>query len=434
MEIEKLYALFLSSKGVTTDTRTCADGLIFFALKGERFNGNSFALQALEKGCSYAVIDEAEYYDSANPQLILVDNVLLTLQALARYHREQLGTPVIGITGTNGKTTTKELIATVMNSKYNTHYTKGNLNNSIGVPLTLLQLKPEHEYAIIEMGASHPGDIEELVNISLPNYGLITNVGKAHLLGFGSFEGVIKTKGELYDFIRSNGGHIFINGNNNYLLNIADGIENTRYGVDSGMYVNGNVVECAPHLKMQWRNADRAFHTIQTQLIGAYNIENVLAAIAIGLYFGVEVEKINVSIAGYVPQNNRSQLTVTEKNKLIVDAYNANPTSMKAALDNFALVKADDKVLILGDMRELGESSREEHVNTLNQIKGYGFTDVYLVGSEFAQAQADLTTSYHLYNNIEELIEYVKQNPMLGKTVLIKGSNSIGLTKITDYL
>lgn len=434
MEIEKLYALFLGSKGVTTDTRTCADGLIFFALKGERFNGNSFALQALEKGCSYAVIDETEYYDSANSQLILVDNVLLTLQTLARYHREQLGTPVIGITGTNGKTTTKELIATVMNSKYNTHYTKGNLNNSIGVPLTLLQLKPEHEYAIIEMGASHPGDIEELVNICLPNYGLITNVGKAHLLGFGSFEGVIKTKGELYDFIRSNGGHIFINGNNSYLLNIADCIENTRYGVDSGMYVNGNVVECAPHLKMQWRNADGAFHSIQTQLIGAYNIENVLAAITIGLYFGVEVEKINASIAGYVPQNNRSQLTVTEKNQLIVDAYNANPTSMKAALDNFALVKADDKVLILGDMRELGESSREEHINTINQIKGYGFTDVYLVGSEFAQAQADLTTSYHLYNNIEELIEYVKQNPMLGKTVLIKGSNSIGLTKITDYL
>ena len=434
MEIEKLYTLFLESKGVTTDTRTCADGLIFFALKGERFNGNSFALQALEKGCRYAVIDEKEYYDDTNPKLILVENVLLTLQKLARHHREQLNTPVIGITGTNGKTTTKELIAAVMCSTYNTHFTKGNLNNSIGVPLTLLQLKPEHQYAIIEMGASHPGDIEELVNICLPNYGLITNVGKAHLLGFGSFEGVIKTKGELYDFIRSNGGHIFINGNNSYLLNIADCIENTRYGVDSGMYVNGHVVECAPHLKMQWRNADGAFHTIQTQLIGAYNIENVLAAITIGLYFGVEVENINASIAGYVPQNNRSQLTVTEKNKLIVDAYNANPTSMKAALDNFALVKADDKVLILGDMRELGESSREEHINTLNQIKGYGFTDVYLVGSEFAQVQADLTTSYHLYNNIEELIEYVKQNPMLGKTVLIKGSNSIGLTKITDYL
>lgn len=434
MEIEKLYALFLNSKGVTTDSRTCAEGLIFFALKGERFNGNSFALQALEKGCMYAVIDEAEYYDSAKPQLILVDNVLLTLQALARYHREQLSTPVIGITGTNGKTTTKELIATVMNSKFNTLYTKGNLNNSIGVPLTLLQLKPEHEYAIIEMGASHPGDIEELVNIALPDYGLITNVGKAHLLGFGSFEGVIKTKGELYDYIRINGGHIFINGNNGYLLGIADGIETTTYGVDSCMYVNGSVVECAPHLKLQWRIADGAFHTIQTQLIGAYNIENVLAAITIGLYFGVEPEKINASIAGYVPQNNRSQLTVTEKNRLIVDAYNANPTSMRAALDNFSMVKADDKVLILGDMRELGESSREEHLAILNLIDDYGFSQVYLVGSEFAAVQSDLTTSYHHYNNIEELIEFVKMNPLQDKTILIKGSNSIGLTKITNYL
>lgn len=434
MEIEKLYTLFLNSKGVTTDSRTCAEGLIFFALKGERFNGNSFALQALEKGCMYAVIDETEYFDSANQQLILVDNVLLTLQALARHHREKSGIPVIGITGTNGKTTTKELIATVMNSKFNTLYTKGNLNNSIGVPLTLLQLKPEHEYAIIEMGASHPGDIEELVNIALPDYGLITNVGKAHLLGFGSFEGVIKTKGELYDYIRINGGHIFINGNNGYLLGIADGIETTTYGVDSCMYVNGSVVECAPHLKLQWRIADGAFHTIQTQLIGAYNIENVLAAITIGLYFGVEPEKINASITGYVPQNNRSQLTVTEKNRLIVDAYNANPTSMRAALDNFSMVKADDKVLILGDMRELGESSREEHLAILNLIDDYGFSQVYLVGSEFAAVQSDLTTSYHHYNNIEELIEFVKMNPLQDKTILIKGSNSIGLTKITNYL
>ena len=434
MEIEKLYTLFLESKGVTTDTRTCADGLIFFALKGERFNGNSFALQALEKGCRYAVIDEKEYYDDTNPKLILVENVLLTLQKLARHHREQLNTPVIGITGTNGKTTTKELIAAVMYSTYNTHFTKGNLNNSIGVPLTLLQLKPEHQYAIIEMGASHPGDIEELVNVCKPNYGIITNVGKAHLLGFGSFEGVIKTKGELYDYLRANGGHIFINGKNNYLLNIAEGLENTMYGVDSNLYVNGNVIECAPHLKLQWRIADGAFSEIQTQLIGSYNIENVLAAITIGLYFGVDAAKINESIAAYAPQNNRSQLTVTEHNRLIVDAYNANPTSMKAALDNFALVKADDKVLILGDMRELGESGREEHQSVLKLIAEYGFSDVYLVGSEFAAAQAEQAASYHLYNNIDELIEYVKQSPLNGKTILIKGSNSIGLTEIVNYL
>ena len=440
MEIIGIYKKFKECSGVSTDTRSLKGGEMFFALKGENFDGNEYAMKALEAGASYAVVNkDSAAGDLEDPRLVKVDDTLKTLQDLARWHRSMTivnGKPltVIALTGTNGKTTTKELIRQVLSVKYKVTATEGNLNNSIGVPLTLLKINSETELAVVEMGASHPGDIKELVDIAFPNYGLVTNVGKAHLLGFGSFEGVMKTKGELYDFIRSNGGHIFINGNNSYLLNIADCIENTRYGVDSGMYVNGHVVECAPHLKMQWRNADGAFHTIQTQLIGAYNIENVLAAITIGLYFGVEVEKINTSIAGYVPQNNRSQLTVTEKNKLIVDAYNANPTSMKAALDNFALVKADDKVLILGDMRELGESGREEHQSVLKLIAEYGFSDVYLVGSEFAAAQAEQAASYHLYNNIDELIEYVKQSPLNGKTILIKGSNSIGLTEIVNYL
>lgn len=427
MEIAELYKCFMECGKVTTDSRNCPEGSMFIALKGETFNGNAFAAQALKQGCRYAVIDESEY---AGEGTILVDNCLQALQQLANYHRRQLKTPVIGITGTNGKTTTKELISTVLSRKFNTLYTEGNFNNHIGVPLTLLRLTKEHEMAVVEMGANHPGEIKTLVRIAEPDYGIITNVGKAHLQGFGSFEGVIRTKGELYDFLRAKGGAtIFIQNENPYLNGIAEGLTCVRYGQTAGLYVSGELISCSPFLSFRW-TAEGVSHEVNTHLIGSYNLDNMLAAAAIGRYFGVSDDDISSALASYLPHNNRSQLKETADNKLIVDAYNANPTSMMAALKNFRQVEAPHKMVILGDMKELGEASREEHQKVVDYLKECGFDRVVLVGPEFAAA----THSYQTFQHVDEVLADIRIHKPQGYYILIKGSNSMKLSQLPEYL
>lgn len=427
MEIAELYKCFMECGKVTTDSRNCPEGSMFIALKGETFNGNAFAAQALKQGCRYAVIDESEY---AGEGTILVDKCLQALQQLANYHRRQLKTPVIGITGTNGKTTTKELISTVLSRKFNTLYTEGNFNNHIGVPLTLLRLTKEHEMAVVEMGANHPGEIKTLVHIAEPDYGIITNVGKAHLQGFGSFEGVIRTKGELYDFLRAKGGAtIFIQNENPYLNGIAEGLTCVRYGQTAGLYVSGELISCSPFLSFRW-TAEGVSHEVNTHLIGSYNLDNMLAAAAIGRYFGVSDDDISSALASYLPHNNRSQLKETADNKLIVDAYNANPTSMMAALKNFRQIEAPHKMVILGDMKELGEASREEHQKVVDYLKECGFDRVVLVGPEFAAA----THSYQTFQHVDEVLADIRIHKPQGYYILIKGSNSMKLSQLPEYL
>ena len=382
---------------VSTDTRNLPAGCVFFALHGERFDGNKFALQALESGASLAVIDNPEY---ALPEgTLLVPNTLLALQELARAWRRELGLPTIAITGTNGKTTTKELLATVLSTKYNLHYTQGNLNNQIGVPLTLLQITRAHEMAIVEMGASHPGDIKELVDIAEPNYGLITNVGRAHLEGFGSFEGVQQTKKELYDYLREHQGFIFRNTDNPYLAQMAGDLKTVAYTTG----------------KMP----------VGTNLVGEYNAENVSAAICVGEYFGISREQALEAIRQYVPTNNRSQAMETPNNHLIVDAYNANPTSMQAAINAF---KGD--TYILGAMRELGEYSHLEHQNIVNMLAERKAETVFLVGEEYLQT----TSPYSVFENVELLHEYLAANPLKGKNILLKGSRSTRMENLLDIL
>ena len=429
MEISTLYNYFKECGKVTTDTRNCPEGSMFIALKGETFNGNVFAKQALEKGCRYAVVDEKEYADSEN--IFFVDNCLKTLQNLAREHRRQMGTRIIGITGTNGKTTTKELIATVLQKKYNVLYTQGNLNNHIGVPLTLLNLTKEHELAVVEMGANHPGEIRTLVNIAEPDCGLITNVGKAHLEGFGSFEGVVKTKSELYDYLRAKkDAFIFLDKDNEVLCQSSSGLENIGYGMENdAFYVSGKLHACAPFLAFEWKYEGK-LHDVQTHLIGAYNVKNALAAIAIGCRFGVPAEAICEALNSYIPSNNRSQLTETEDNHLIVDAYNANPTSMMAALENFRLMEVPHKVAVLGDMKELGEGSTEEHRQIVAFLKKCDFEKVILVGAEFGKVNED----YEHFPQVDALKQMLAQDKPKGKFILIKGSNSMKLAQLKEIL
>nr|WP_321522614.1 UDP-N-acetylmuramoyl-tripeptide--D-alanyl-D-alanine ligase [uncultured Macellibacteroides sp.] len=428
MSISELYELYLHNPKVTTDSRNCSLGSIFFALKGENFDGNQYASKALRSGCSYAVIDNPEYF--IGERTILVENVLKALQQIAHKHRKALGTPVIGITGTNGKTTTKELLAAVLSTKYNLLYTEGNLNNQIGVPLTLLRLNHQHEMAVIEMGASHPGDIKELVEIASPNFGLITNVGQAHLEGFGSFEGVIKTKGELYDYIRQTKGKIFIKKENEYLQSIARGIEQINYGADENSFASGCIVSSSPFLVFNWKQQGK-IHTVETHLIGGYNVDNVLAAVAIGRYFKIPAERISRAIAAYEPTNNRSQFKETENNKLIIDAYNANPSSMKVAIDNFAAMDVTTpKAVILGDMRELGPSSEFLHAEIVNQIEAAGLDKVYLCGDHFSTTG----TNFLHFKSIDELIAELTSNPLKGYHILIKGSRGMTLEKTLPLL
>lgn len=434
MKIDEIYSRFVECKGVTTDSRRINAGLMFFALKGECFDGNRFVHDALEQGCPFAVMDDSSLSDPSDNRMILVDNVLATLQQLAALHRRKIGTTVIGITGTNGKTTTKELTNAVMSTTFNVLCTQGNLNNSIGVPVTVLGLKPEHQYAIVEMGASHPGDIKELVEVCQPDYGLITNVGKAHLSGFGSFEGVKRTKGELYDWLRGHDGTAFVNRDNEHLLQMSAGLPLVEYGrpCRDGLFVEGEIMECNPFVRFRWRCGRGGWHDVQTRLIGAYNVDNALAAIAVGLRFGVPEERASEAVAGYVPQNNRSQLTVTSRNVLVVDAYNANPTSMAAAIENFCIMKASDKMLILGDMRELGEASRQEHAHIVKLLKEKGFSSVWLVGREFSAVAEGC--GFRLFADVDQVIRQLEQETVNGMTILIKGSNSIGLTRILTNL
>lgn len=433
MEIKDLYQIFLAHSEVTTDSRVCPEGAVFFALKGENFNGNKFALKAIESGCSYAVIDEAEYAVEGDERFILVDDCLKTLQQLANYHRRRLGIPIIGITGTNGKTTTKELISTVLSKKYKLWYTQGNFNNHIGVPKTLLSLKPEHEMAVVEMGASHPGEIDTLVHIAEPDYGIITNVGKAHLEGFGSFEGVVHTKGELYDFLRSRlNSKVFLCADNPYLKAIVGKLPVVKYGTweSDDNAVIGDVIECAPYLTFRWKQKGGDWHRVETHLIGSYNLDNMLAAVTIGLYFGVAPEQIDEALVGYIPQNNRSQLEVTPHNHLIIDAYNANPTSMMAALKNFQEMKVEHKFAILGDMRELGEGSIEEHQKVVEYLKKSNFEQVWLVGPEFGKTQH----SYRHFMQVEDVIATLDAEHPEGYYILVKGSNSIHLSKVLGHI
>ena len=432
-DIELLYSCFCRSNGVTTDTRQCKEGMMFFALRGENFDGNRYAAEALTKGCSYVVVDNSDYADENNPQMILVDDSLKALQQLARHHRRYLGTKIVGVTGTNGKTTTKELMAAVLKRRYHLLYTQGNLNNHIGVPLTLLQLTSSHEMAIVEMGANHPGDIKELVDIAEPDYGVITNVGMAHLQGFGSFDGVIRTKGELYDYLRTTEQRtIFLNNDNAHLKAIADGLNAICYGQTPSqeLCVAGEVTACDPYLRFRWKCGDGDWREVSTHIVGSYNIDNALCAATVGTYFGVSAEDVSAALAEYMPTNNRSQLTETERNTLVVDAYNANPTSMRAALDNFARMEVSHKMAILGDMKELGEATAEAHQDVVDRLEACGFDEVWLVGEAFAQTKHAQRT----FADVEAVKEALQQCPVEEYFILIKGSNSMKLSSLVPYL
>lgn len=426
--MENLYQLYLNHPAVTTDSRNCPPGSIFIALKGDNFNGNAFVGKALEAGCSYAITDEPEY--ATDPRIILVDDCLKTLQHLANHHRKQFKGKVIGITGTNGKTTTKELTSAVLSRKYKTIYTLGNLNNHIGVPLTLLRLNDACEIAVIEMGANHPGEIKALCEIAEPDYGLITNVGKAHLEGFGSFEGVIHTKGELYDFLRQKKGMIFINHENGYLQDIAGEIDRKEYGKTPGLYVSGKITDSSPFLSFEWSAEGGETFLSETKLVGEYNLENALAAIAIGTFFGIDGISVNEAIKEYAPQNNRSQLKKTDRNSLIIDAYNANPTSMAASVSNFAKMNIPKKALILGDMLELGELSEEEHQKIVDLLNDAGFEHVFLIGELFAKT----TNRYRSFHSVHDFISEIPKLDLNDYTILIKGSRGLKLELTIDHL
>ena len=423
MSILELYEIFKQNPVITTDSRNCPENSLFFALKGEKFNGNHYAKDTIENGCSYAFVDEKEFADGK--KIIYVENVLETLQKLANHHRKVLNTPIIGITGTNGKTTTKELIAAVLKKKYSTLYTQGNLNNHIGVPLTLLRMNESHEVAIIEMGANHPGEIKTLVEIVEPNYGIITNVGKAHIEGFGSFEGVIKTKCELYDFLEMNRGTVFVNKGNDILFAKTTNIEKViEYG--NCTEFSATIESNNPFLVLNWDNS-----TIKTNLIGSYNAENIMASVAIGISFNVDKKDVVDAIEGYTPQNNRSQFKETAYNKLIIDAYNANPTSMNAAIDNFNLIEETGKMVILGDMKELGAISEIEHQKIIDKLENSNIEKVIVVGSEFKKTKSNHTIKLE---NINELITYLDNEIIKNNLILIKGSNSMKLIECINHL
>ena len=427
MDIKSIYSLFIQCDGVSTDSRKCPKDSMFIALKGDNFDGNAFVENAIESGSKFALTCDEKRAN--NKTIFYVPDTLVALQQLASYHRQQMNATVIAITGTNGKTTTKELTSAVMKAKYGDDVinTEGNLNNHIGVPLTLLRIKSHHKYAIVEMGANHPGEIKTLADIALPDYGLITNVGTAHILGFGSFEGVIKTKCELYDNLKKNNGTIFVNGSNHNIFPKSEGAKRIVYGVE-GSSLNASVESADPFLKVKFADGSSA----QTNLIGAYNLENVMAAACVGSHFGVEMPTIVAALENYRPSNNRSQFISTASNKLIVDAYNANPTSMNAALENFISLNSDsEKAFILGDMLELGADSEAEHRKIVEKIAASGIKKVMLVGQNFASvAKSGMST----FKNVDELISVLTENKLNGCLILIKGSNSIKLTKVVEYL
>lgn len=431
MHIEDLYAIYLKHPVICTDTRKITAGCLFFALKGSNFDGNGFAEQALDSGAAYAIIDDPNY--SKINRTILVDDVLTTLQLLANYHRKQLSIPFIGITGTNGKTTTKELINSVLSVKYITYATQGNLNNHIGVPLTILSIDKSIEIAIIEMGANHQKEIEALCRIAEPELGLITNVGKGHLEGFGGFEGVKKGKGELYSFLKENNGLGFVNQDNTHLKQMVAerGLQNVYYySTASDSELKGELIENDPFLVIDWVS-DSQRHRVKTNLTGPYNLENVLAAIALGKHFQLSPDEINEGVSSYTPGNNRSQITKTADNTLICDYYNANPSSMSAALDNFATISAEKKVVILGDMFELGEDSLSEHRAIAEKAAAVKADQVVLIGHNFF---ANQTEGHTFFKTTEEALDYFKTHSVKNATILIKGSRGMQLERLVQLL
>lgn len=424
MTIKDLYKLYLScDQEICTDTRKIIKGSLFIALKGENFNGNQFAQQALENGAKHVLVDEEEFLGE---NISFVKNTLKSLQDLANYHRNQFDIPVIGITGSNGKTTTKELIAAVLQKKYNILVTEGNLNNHLGVPFTLLRLRKEHELAVIEMGANKPGDIEELCEIAEPTHGIITNIGKAHIEGFGSYEGVIRTKTELYNAIEDVQGTVFMNADDKILLKNAPATDLITYG--SNGQVKSEITSLNPYLNFKWKAGDYSSPVLKTQMVGSYNLSNYTAAICIGLFFDVEPEDICQALENYTPTNNRSQITKVNSCTLIVDCYNANPTSMFGALENFLNMDGDNKLAIIGDMKELGTISEEEHRAVIDWINQRGLPTV-LIGDEFSKlAENNLT-----YRNVNEFIQDKQQyNSLKDHLVLLKGSRSIKLETLLD--
>jgi UDP-N-acetylmuramoyl-tripeptide--D-alanyl-D-alanine ligase len=425
LTIDKLYELYTQNGGVQTDTRKLEKGDIFFALSGPNFNGNQFAAKAIEVGASYAIVDEDLGIEEE--RIIKVDNALETLQQLAKYHREQFNIPFIAITGSNGKTTTKELVSTVLASHFKTYTTQGNLNNHIGIPLTLLKVKRDAEIAVIEMGANHQKEIAGYCKYTNPTHGIITNCGKAHLEGFGGIEGVRKGKGELFDYLRASNGTAFIFSDFDYLQQMSAGIPNIiTYGTTEAN-VTGKAVSTDDFLQVQLTNAEKPI-IIQTQLVGDYNLPNVLCAVAVGKHFGVPFHKLVQSIETYAPSNSRSQMVVKGSNHIILDAYNANPSSMKVAIENMVKINADLKVLMLGGMMELGEESLEEHEKLVNYIKNYSWDKVVLVGGDFGK----ITHPYLYFSSSTEAAEWFKKQDLQDSYVLIKGSRSMQMEKILE--
>lgn len=426
MSIEELYKIYLQYSSVQTDTRRLQKGDLFFALKGTNFNGNEFAQKAIQAGAAYAIIDEEKYM--AGDKTILVGDVLSTLQQLAKFHRQKFNVPFIAITGSNGKTTTKELIHAVLSSKYRTYTTTGNLNNHIGVPLTILKIKQDAQMVVIEMGANHLREIASYCDIALPTHGLITNCGKAHLEGFGSEEGVRKGKGELYDHLRMHNGTAFVMWDYQYLREMSKGIANIyKYGTAEAD-VEGMAVQSDPFLDVQFNKEIKTL--IKTKLVGAYNLPNVLTAAAVGNFFSVEEEKIKDAIENYSPSNSRSQLMQKGSNKIILDAYNANPSSMKAAIENFGKAEGGSKILVIGAMAELGAASVQEHQDIIEEIKKYKWKNVLLVGGDFLKTKHP----YQQFVKPEEAGKWLKENNIQNSYLLVKGSRSTAMEKILEYL
>lgn len=428
MKTAELYQLFCEHPVVSTDSRNIPVNSLFFALKGQSFDGNKFAAEALTKGAAYAIIDNPEY--AVHDRLILVDDVLSSLQKLAQHHRHELGIPVLAITGTNGKTTSKELIASVLLNRFNVCFTQGNLNNHIGVPLTLLSMTPETQLGVIEMGANHPGEIATLCKIAEPTYGLVTNMGKAHLEGFGSFEGVIKTKTELYDYLRETGGQCFINADNDLLLKQAVGLPMLSYGKTDKADLMGEYEDSSYYLTAQIL-FPKGWLYFRSKLVGSYNFENIMAAARIGMHFEIDPLLIQKSVEKYNPTNNRSQLIQRASNRLILDAYNANPTSMLASLQNFTQINHPEKIVILGDMLELGEYATEEHQKITDFLEKQSYDEIFLVGPCFCSVQSGAKVKK--FESIELLSNYLfQQSQMKNKLILIKGSRGIRLEKVLE--
>jgi UDP-N-acetylmuramoyl-tripeptide--D-alanyl-D-alanine ligase len=430
--IDSLYQHYLSHRIICTDTRNIVEGCLFFALKGEKFDANTFAEQALNLGAAYTIIDNGAY--QVSDRCILVPDVLTALQDLARHHRSQLDIPVVGLTGSNGKTTTKELINAVLSQRYKTFATKGNLNNHIGVPLSILSLIPGVEMAVIEMGANHQKEIEFLCSIAQPTHGLITNIGMAHLDGFGGFEGVKKGKAELYSYLKHHQGFAFINRNNPYLLEMSEkaGLNKViYYGTEAANAVSGALLNNDPFIELSWSSKAGSFHT-EVQLTGAYNFENILAAICIGQFFEISPEQINSGLAGYLPNNNRSQITKTERNTVICDFYNANPSSMAAALKNISLLTSPVKTVIIGDMFELGQESAIQHQQIIEQAEQLNLDRLIFIGNDFYEARQN--HKGHFFSTPAAAEAFLKAKPVSNSLVLLKGSRGMALERLLPLL